>query len=76
MNFSGSISAKAELDDNKRTDVYREMQQLCRDEGGTIVAFFQSFLSTRNERVKHQANVTSEWQLDGGRAYQRWWFET
>lgn len=70
------LSAKAELDDKKRADMYREMQQLCRDDGGTIVAFFQSFLSARNERVKHHANVSSEWQLDGGRAYQRWWFET
>lgn len=69
------ISAKAELDQAKRADMYREMQQLCRDEGGTIVAFFQNFLAARSERVQHEANVSSEWQLDGGRAYHRWWFE-
>lgn len=69
------LAAKAELDEKKRGDMYGEMQQLCRDEGGTIVAFFQSFLTGRNPRVKHQANVSSEWQLDGGRAYHRWWFE-
>jgi ABC-type transport system substrate-binding protein len=31
-------AAKAELDRSKRAEMYREMQQLCRDDGGTIVA--------------------------------------
>ena len=69
------LEAKAELNDEKRTAMYGEMQQLCHDEGGTIVAFFQSFIASRSPKVKHQANVSSEWQLDGGRAYHRWWFE-
>ncbi|MES0101078.1 ABC transporter substrate-binding protein [Mesorhizobium sp. M0019] len=69
------LSAKGELDEKKRAQMYKEMQQLCHDDSGTIVAFFQSFLAARNERVQHQSNVSSEWQLDGGRAYQRWWFE-
>ncbi|MGN6537557.1 MAG: ABC transporter substrate-binding protein [Mesorhizobium sp.] len=68
------LAAKGELDEQKRADMYKEMQQLCRDDGGTIVAFFQSFLTARSERVQHQANMSSEWQLDGGRAYHRWWF--
>lgn len=69
------LEAKAELDEAKRTEMYREMQELCRDDGGTIVAFFQSFISARNARVNHQQSMSSEWQLDGGRAYHRWWFE-
>lgn len=70
------IEAKAELDETKRAAMYGEMQSLCREESGTIVAFFQSFLSARSPKVKHQANLSSEWQLDGGRAYHRWWFES
>lgn len=70
------LEAKAELDDKKRGEMYGEMQRLCRDEGGTIVAFFQSFLSARSPKVQHPANLSSEWQLDGGRAYHRWWFES
>ena len=69
------LAAKGELDEQKRGEMYAEMQQLCRDEGGTIVAFFESFLSARNPRVKHAEKLSSEWQLDGGRAYQRWWFD-
>ncbi|MBN9072925.1 MAG: ABC transporter substrate-binding protein [Rhizobiales bacterium] len=68
------LEAKGELDEQKRAAMYKEMQQLCRDDGGTIVAFFQSFLTARSDRVQHQANMSSEWQLDGGRAYHRWWF--
>lgn len=70
------VAAKAELDEKKRGEMYGEMQLLCRDEGGTIVPFFQNFLSARNQKVQHQEHVSSEWQLDGGRAYQRWWFES
>jgi peptide/nickel transport system substrate-binding protein len=31
------VEAKAELDDQKRASMYAEMQQICKDEGGTIV---------------------------------------
>ena len=70
------LAAKPELNEQKRAEMYGEMQRLCRDECGTIVAFFQSFIAVRNPRVKHQAKVSSEWQLDGGRAFHRWWFES
>lgn len=70
------VAAKSELDDKKRAEMYREMQQLCRDDGGTIVAFFQNFISVRHSRVSHNPSLSSEWQLDGGRAYHRWWFNT
>lgn len=66
--------AKAELDEKKRAEMYREMQILTRDDGGVIVPFFQSFITARNQRVQHHEHVSSEWQLDGGRAYHRWWF--
>jgi peptide/nickel transport system substrate-binding protein len=69
------LAAKSELDTSKRGAMYAEMQQLCRDDGGTILAFFQNFLWAAHERVKHGESVSSEWQLDGGRAYHRWWFD-
>ncbi|MFT3988996.1 ABC transporter substrate-binding protein [Aestuariivirga sp.] len=68
------IAAKGELDEKKRAEMYGEMQRLCHDDGGTILAFFQNFLSARNQRVQHGKKLSSEWQLDGGRAYHRWWF--
>jgi peptide/nickel transport system substrate-binding protein len=70
------LEAKGELDDKKRAAMYQEMQQLCRDEGGTIVAFFTNLLTARRSNVMHGDHLSSEWQLDGGRAYQRWWFQS
>ena len=69
------LKAKSELDEKKRADMYFEMQQLCRGEGGTIVPFFMSLVDARRSNVKHGPKQASDWQMEGGRAYQRWWFE-
>ena len=69
------LKAKSELDEKKRADMYFEMQQLCRGEGRTIVPFFMSLVDARRSNVKHGPKQASDWQMEGGRAYQRWWFE-
>jgi peptide/nickel transport system substrate-binding protein len=69
------LDAKAELDEKKRAAMYAEMQQLCRDDGGTVVPFFFSLVDARRSNVKHGPKQASDWQMEGGRAYQRWWFE-
>lgn len=68
------LQAKAELDDAKRTEMYAEMQLLCRDDGGTIVPVFNNRVGARRDNVMHEENIASNWELDGARAYQRWWF--
>ncbi len=68
------LAAKAELDDAKRGDMYQEMQLLCRDDGGTIVPFFRNRTMARRDNVMHGEFIASNWELDGARAYQRWWF--
>lgn len=68
------LAAKAELDQNKRADMYKEMQLLCRDDGGTIVPFFINRTMARRDNVMHGEFIASNWELDGARAYERWWF--
>jgi peptide/nickel transport system substrate-binding protein len=70
------LEAKAELDQAKRAEMYHEMQLLCRDDGGTIVPFFRNRLYARQKRVQHGPSLAGNWELDGARAYQRWWFES
>ena len=66
--------AKAELDNGKRAEMYHEMQMLCRDDGGTIVPFFRNRVYARRANVMHGADLAGNWELDGARSFQRWWF--
>lgn len=68
------LEARSELDDAKRGALYAEMMTLCRDEGGTIVPFFTNRVSARRKEVMHSGNLTGNWQLDGARSAERWWF--
>jgi len=54
--------------------MYAEMQQLCRDDGGTIVPFFRNRTMGLRDNVMHPEQVASNWELDGARGYHRWWF--
>jgi len=68
-------SAKAELNEGKRAEMYREMAMLARDDGGSVIPFFPNFVYARRKNVKHGENLAASWQMDGARAASRWWFE-
>jgi len=66
-------AAKGELDQAKRTEMYAEMQILCRDDGGTIVPWFTNRVSGRRNYIQHDELISGIWELDGGRSAERWW---
>lgn len=68
------LQAKAELNDTLRAEMYREMCQISRDEGGTIIPIFVNFVCARRGNVMHGESVAASWENDGGRAAHRWWF--
>ena len=68
-------SAKAELDQDRRAEMYHEMCQLARDDGGTIIPMFTNFVYARRKNVQHGEDLAASWQCDGARACSRWWFE-
>lgn len=68
------LEAKAELDQDKRKEMYREMCLLMRDDGGTIIPFFNNFVYARGANVMHGEHVAASWSCDGARAPSRWWF--
>jgi peptide/nickel transport system substrate-binding protein len=70
------LLAKAELDQPKRTEMYREMQELARDDGGTIIPMFTNFVYARRKNVMHGPNLAGSWAIDGARGASRWWFES
>ena len=67
-------SAKAELDEAKRAEMYREMAMLAHDDGGTVIPMFPNFVYAHHKKVQHGPDLAPSWQMDGARACSRWWF--
>ena len=58
------VAARAELDDNKRRDMYAECQRLINDDGGTICPMFANYIIAHSKKVAHGARCI---QLGSGR---------
>lgn len=66
--------ARAELDQAKRAAMYRETQMLIRDDGGAVVPMFANHIMGVNKnRIAHDPVIAGNWELDGNRAFERWW---
>jgi peptide/nickel transport system substrate-binding protein len=68
------LEARAELNETKRAEMYFEMQQILRDEGGTIVPFFRNYVYAHRTNVMHDDKLSGNWSFDGNRGTERWWF--
>ena len=68
------LQAKAELDDARRAEMYREMALLARNDGGTIIPFFNNFVYANRANVGTPEMLAASWECDGARAASRWWF--
>jgi peptide/nickel transport system substrate-binding protein len=68
------IQARSELDDAKRGEMYAECQRLINDDGGTICPMFANYIMAHSKKVTHGPDVASNWELDGHKASERWWF--
>ena len=66
-------AARAELDNAKRREMYVEMQKIVRDEGGVVVPMFAADLMGASAKLRYE-NVAADWEMDGMRAPERWWF--
>jgi peptide/nickel transport system substrate-binding protein len=74
------IGARAELDEKKRADMYREVQLIIRDDGGQVVPAFANLLQAVSDKIgvrKSSAGsweIAGSWEMDGGHFIKRWWF--
>jgi len=66
--------ARSEIDTAKRTDMYREIQMILRDEGGTVIPLFANNVFAISDKIGTSDNIAGNWELDGGRLLDRWWF--
>ncbi len=67
-------SARIELNQNTRREMYVEMQTILRDEGGVIIPMFANHVWAVSEKIQHDEKVAANQSLDGARCAERWWF--
>ena len=67
------VSARSELDENKRREMYHEMQRLVSDEGGVVIPVFNNYIHAISDKVAHDADMAANWANDGQRYIERWW---
>lgn len=66
------IQARSELDENKRREMYREMQVLVRDDGGSIIPMYNNYVDASSTRIAHGPLASNNF-LDGWKFVERWW---
>ena len=67
------LRARAELDTEKRREMYYEMQVLVSDDGGVPVLMYANYVDAQNKNVQYD-KVASNWESDGLKSAERWWF--
>ena len=68
------LQARAELDNKRRAEMYREMAMILRDQGGTILPMFLNLVFASRSNVMQPSKMAVNWALDGARGGSRWWF--
>lgn len=68
------LNARSETNDGTRRQMYWDMQEIVRDEGGAMIPMFANFVMGLSSKIGHGNDIGGNWELDGGRAIERWWF--
>ena len=66
------LKARAELDEDKRREMYYEMQDLVANQGGVVIPMFANYVFAVGDKVAH-GEMASNWEMDGERWMERWW---
>lgn len=68
------LEARGTLDEAKRKPMYQELQTMIHEESGAVIPVFANFVWASKANVTHQPDLNSDWDLDGFRCIERWWF--
>ncbi|SDP38861.1 ABC transporter substrate-binding protein [Desulforhopalus singaporensis] len=67
------LSARAELDESRRMEIYRDIQLIIKDQGACIVPGFANVVQGLAEDIGTQDKIGGGWDMDGGHFLKRWW---
>ena len=68
------VAAASETDQAVRRTKYFEAQELLHDDGGVILPMFANYIMAYTKKLAHEPNVAANWEMDGNRLAERWWF--
>jgi peptide/nickel transport system substrate-binding protein len=68
------LQGRAELNADSRRAIYVEMQQIVNAEGGVVLPLFLSDVMAVNDKIGHPEQLSNNWELDGHKNAERWWF--
>lgn len=68
------LDARAELDSVRRREMYYEMQDLCANDGSTVIPMYANFVQAFTAKLAHPEVVGNVFDLDSNRLIERWWF--
>lgn len=66
------VSARSELDDSKRREMYVEIQTILHNEGGAVIPCFSNYVYAARDNIGHD-KIAGNWDMDGFRVAERWW---
>ncbi len=58
-----------------RRGIYREMQKIVRDDGGSLIFAYGNYIDAASDAVGVPESVSNQYELDGFRALDSWWFK-
>ncbi|MBB97832.1 MAG: peptide ABC transporter substrate-binding protein [Rhodobacteraceae bacterium] len=64
---------RLETDDSLRAEIYRECQEILRDDGATLIPMFANHMFAHRETVVVPETIGSNYNLDGYKGVERWW---
>lgn len=68
------LAARAELDSDRRRQMYTEMQMLMSSEGGTVIPMYANFVDAHSVKLANSGVIGNVFQMDSSRLAERWWF--
>ena len=68
------IAARGEQDEERRRELYWECQRLIYEDGGMIAPIWADILDAKSSNIATGDEIASDWDMDGNRASERWWF--
>uniref|UniRef100_UPI003F6C89EA ABC transporter substrate-binding protein n=1 Tax=Roseicyclus sp. TaxID=1914329 RepID=UPI003F6C89EA len=66
------VTARSEVNEDLRREMYHEMQQLVSFEGSTIIPMYNNYVMAVANKISTPEQISANWNFDGFRCVERW----